>query len=35
MGINFILPIIAGIVMTVILGTQVTPSFRKYENSKD
>ena len=27
MGINFILPLIAGIVMTVILGTQVAPSF--------
>ncbi len=32
MGINFILPIIAGIVMTVILGTQVAPSL--VENMK-
>ena len=32
MGINFILPLIAGIVMTVILGTQVAPSL--VENMK-
>lgn len=27
MGLNFILPLIAGIIMTVILGSQVAPSF--------
>ena len=32
MGINFILPLIAGIVMTVILGSQVAPSL--VENMK-